>query len=506
MKLKSTFWIAKSALLVAASVSLASCNLLDSVYDIDPAVVPENQTETGQAGVEQTLAAEDFDTIRARDPQAAIGAKGHPKILAAHGGAYQSEKLENMLAVITGKLISQTNEPDRAYDITVLNSPSVNAFALPGGYLYVTRGLLALANDASEVAAVLAHEMAHVSSNHGLQRNREARAADIAAQVVDNVVSSPLVGQVAQATTKQRLASFSQKQELQADAVGIKLVTTSGYDGFGAARFLESMDRYSAWRSALAEGGADMSSSHPSTPQRIDLARRHARIAGPPGSGKRDRDRFLTGIDGMVFGETANEGYVRGNSYSHAKLGVTFSVPEDFSLTNRSDAVIAAGPNEQALRFDAVPIEGTPQEPGAYLKSGWVNGLDPATVTNSTVNGLPSANGLAQAGDWQFAITVVNFDERHYRFILAAPRFGDGVAGRGQAIASTFRQLSKADRTKLKPLRLRIVKARPNDSVRSLVRKMKGVRSPETLFRTLNGLNESGGVKSGQKVKIVTDR
>lgn len=498
MKLKSTFRIAKIALLIAASASLASCNLLDSVSDLDPAVVPENQTETAQA-------AENFDAVRARDPQAAIGAKGHPKILAAHGGAYQNEKLENMLAVITGRLIAQTNEPDRAYDITVLDSPSVNAFALPGGYLYVTRGLLALANDASEVAAVLAHEMAHVSSNHGLQRNREARAADIASQVVSNVVSNPVVGQVAQATTRQRLASFSQKQELQADAVGIKLVAAGGYDGFGAARFLESMDRYSAWRSSLAAAGDDMSSSHPSTPQRIELARRHARIAGPPGSGEKARDRFLAGIDGMVFGETAREGYVRGNNYSHAKLGVTFAVPNDFTLTNRSDAVIAAGPGEQALRFDAVPIEGTPQAPTDYLKSGWVNGLDPATVAGGTINGLPSASGQARAGDWQFAITVVNFDGRHYRFILAAPRFGQGVAGRGQSIASTFRELSKADRAKLKPLRLRIIKARAGDSVERLTRKMRGVKNPGILFRTLNGLNDSARMKPGQKIKIVTD-
>lgn len=498
MKLRSTFSTVRPVLLVASLSLLASCRLLDSALEIDPAVVPpQNSTEAART-------VEDFDSVQARDPQAGIGAKGHPKILAAHGGAYQDQKLEKLLAVITGKLVAQTNEPDRAYNITVLDSPAVNAFALPGGYLYVTRGLLALANDASEVAAVLAHEMAHVSSNHGLQRNREAKAADIAAQVVSDVVSNPVIGKVAQATTKQKLASFSQRQELQADAVGIKLVGTSGYDAFGASRFLESMDRYSAWRSSLASSEVDMASSHPSTPQRIELAKRHARIAGAPGSGQRDRNRLLAGVDGMIFGETAREGFVRGNNYAHAKLGITFSVPEDFDLTNRTDAVIASGPNEQALRFDAVPIAGTPEAVDEYLISGWVNGLDPTTVTKTAINGFPAATGQALAGDWQFTITVINFNKRHHRFILAAPRSEQGVETRSQAIASTFRKLSQSDRRKLKPLRLRVVSVQAGDTVQSMTRKMRGVRRPADLFRTLNGLGRNARLAPGQKVKVVS--
>ena len=119
-----------------------------------------------------------------------------------------------------------------------MNSPSVNAFALPGGYLYVTRGLLALANDTSEVAAVLAHEMAHVSSNHGLERSKQAKVVDIADRVVSDVVTNPMIGEVAKASTERRLAAFSQRQELQADAVGIKHSVRAGFDPFAASRFL----------------------------------------------------------------------------------------------------------------------------------------------------------------------------------------------------------------------------------------------------------------------------
>ena len=206
-----------------------------------------------------------FDALRAKDPQAKLGAKEHPKILAANGGEYKSAKLEQMLVPIAGALVTFTDDPDRAYNITVLNSPSVNAFALPGGYLYVTRGLLALANDQSEIAAVLAHEIAHVSSNHGIERSRQAKAAGIAERVVNDVVTSDIAGKVAKANTARRMSSFSQAQELQADAIGIKLIGKSGYDPFASARFLESMKRFADWRSALNSNEDDMSSSHPST-------------------------------------------------------------------------------------------------------------------------------------------------------------------------------------------------------------------------------------------------
>ena len=113
-----------------------------------------------------------FENLQKGDPQSSIGKSQHPKILAAYGGAYSDPELEQTLATIVGRLSAVTDDPNRAYRITVLNSPNVNAFALPGGYLYVTRGLLALANDSAEVAAVLAHEMGHVTLNHGIERQR----------------------------------------------------------------------------------------------------------------------------------------------------------------------------------------------------------------------------------------------------------------------------------------------------------------------------------------------
>jgi len=446
-----------------------------------------------------------FEALRAKDPQSKIGAEGHPKVLSANGGAYQNQKLEELLAVVVGRLVTHSNDPDRAYDITVLNSPSVNAFALPGGYLYVTRGLLALANDAAEVAAVLAHEMAHVASNHGVLRSKQAKVVDIAERVTSEVVTNPVVAQVAKASTERRLATFSQKQELQADAVGIKLLGEAGFDPFAAARFLIAMDQFAEWRTSQNSANVDMSSSHPSTPRRIELARRHARLMGPPGTGDRNRTRFLAGIDGMVFGDAGKQGIIRGNRFSHLKLGVTFTVPEPFVLSNREDAVLASGPGEVAMRFDAENKTFAQPTPSIYLKSGWVNGLLAETVQATTINGLPAATAQALAGDWKFVVTIVEFERRYFRFIVAAPRSASQIELPSRQIASSFRSMSKREVARLKPLTIRVETVKVGDTVGSLAARMQGVSRKPALFRSLNGLTANATVKVGDKVKLVVE-
>ena len=489
------------AVFFAGCLALSSCQVLSSAESIEQTVAPEsNKKLVAETGSKVT-----FDGLRAKDPQAKLGAAEHPKILATYGGAYENSGLETLLALIVGRLVAQSNDSGRAYEITVLNSPTVNAFALPGGYLYVTRGLLALANDESEVAAVLAHEMAHVSSNHGVLRSRQAKVVDIADRVVSEVVSNPLVGKVVKASTEQRLVKFSQRQELQADAVGIKTLGKAGFDPYGSSRFLISMDRYSSWRSKLSSGGEDMSSSHPSTPRRIELARRHARLVGPPGTGVKKRVRFLQGIKGIKFGDTAKEGFIRGQQFSHLKLGISFRVPSGFELSNKADSVLAAGPNEMALRFDGVNSKGQLASPVGYMKSGWVNGLDASTVKARNINGMKAAVGRAYAGNWQFSISVVRNKGRYYRFILAAPRSNQGVVAIGDVIASSFKNLTQAEKSRIKPLVINVVKVKQGDTIASMSARMKGVSSKTELFRTINALGVGRRLKLGQSVKLISE-
>ncbi len=435
-----------------------------------------------------------------------IGRDQHPRILATYGGAYSDAKLERMLAGIVGRLTTVSDNPGQTYRITILNSPSINAFALPGGYLYITRGLIALANDSAELAAVIAHEMAHVTANHGILRQKKEKEAELANRVVQLVLSDKEEGRKALIRGKLRLAQFSRNQELQADAIGISAMGEAGFDAYAAARFQESMSSYTAFRSisGASDPSLDFLATHPSTPQRVTLALGHARKFGGKGSGVAERDRYLAGIDGMIYGDSAEEGFVRANRFSHPGLGITFAAPAGFEIENRPEAVIATDSSGVAIRFDGVDIK-----PGtsltAYIASGWVQGLRTETIRATTVNGLEAATALASAGEWDFDITVIRYKGRVYRLLTAAPRGSGKLSMAAQAARNSFRELTPQERAALRPLHVRIVTASADDTVEKLAARMTGATRLVDLFRVLNALGPNDTVQPGQKVKIIAE-
>jgi predicted Zn-dependent protease len=349
--------------------------------------------------------------------------------------------------------------------------------------------------------------MGHVTANHGLQRQKLEAEEALATRVVSDVLGESPTAKAALIRGKLRLAQFSRNQELEADAIGIKSSGSAGYDPFAAARFLQSMQAYSDLRSVTgaADASLDFLASHPSTPQRVDLALRHARQFGAPGLGDRDRDAFLSGIDGMLFGDTPEEGYVRGTTFLHPRLGVSFSVPAGFVIDNSAAAVTATGPNDIAVRFDGVAIDqGTALTD--YLKSGWVAGLEESSVRPETINGSEGAIARAEAGGWRFDITVIRAGGQVYRLLTAAPQQSQQLDDVAQYVGTSFKLLSAAEKADLKPLRIKVVTVQPGQTIATLSAAMSGVDKKLELFRVLNEVAPGGNVSVGQKVKIITDR
>ena len=446
------------------------------------------------------------DKVSKGDSLAQLGASQHPRILQTYGGEYSDPKLERMVAKIVGKLTAVSDKPDQTYRITILNSPNVNAFALPGGYVYVTRGLLALANDSSEVAAVLAHEMAHVTANHGILRQQKEAEVELTNQVVSEVLEDHSAERETAIRGKLRLAQFSRNQELQADAIGIKMLGQAGYDPFASPRFLQAMEAYAAYRnvSGATDATLDFLASHPSTPQRIQLATDQARKVGAPGVGKTDREDFLNGIDGMIFGDTADEGYIRGNQFIHPKLGITFTVPEGFTIDNSSAAVIASGNNDIAVRFDGVALP-RGSSPVDYIKSGWVSGLDPSTIQAITINGLEAARAHAANDRWQFDVVVIFVKNHVFRFLTAAPKNSSELNSVANATTSSFKALSSREISALKPLRIHVLTIKGGETVASVAARMQGTNAKEKLLRIINALPATANLSAGDRIKIISE-
>ncbi|TCL93051.1 putative Zn-dependent protease [Rhizobium sp. PP-WC-2G-219] len=447
------------------------------------------------------------DEVQKNDPRAQMGAREHPRIVASYGGEYKDEKTERLVARITGALTAVSENPNQSYRITLLNSPAINAFALPGGYLYVTRGLLALADDASEVAAVLSHEMAHVTANHGIQRQQREEAEVIASRVVSEVLSSDLAGKQALARGKLRLAAFSRNQELQADVIGVRMLGEAGYDPYAAARFLDAMAAYSRFSSVDpdTDQSMDFLSSHPNAPQRVELARRHARAFGPEGTtGDRGRDYFLDGIDGLLYGDSPQEGYVRGQTFLHGKLGIRFDVPAGFQIDNKAEAVLATGPGEIAIRFDGV-ADTQRRSLTDYIASGWVTGLQPETIHAITINGLEAATARASAERWDFDVTVLRIDTQIYRFLTAVPKGMPSLEPTADVLRKSFRRMSPQEAAALKPLRIRVITVGPGDTLATLSARMMGTDRKLDLFRLINALQITSTIKPGDRIKIISE-
>jgi predicted Zn-dependent protease len=446
------------------------------------------------------------DNVAGNTRLAALAKAQHPRILATYGGEYSDPKLERMVAKVVGSLTTVSANPTQTYRITILNSPNVNAFALPGGYLYITRGLLALANDSAELAAVIAHEMGHVTANHGLQRQQLEAEEGIATKVVADVLGDSPSAKAALIRGKLRMAQFSRNQELEADAIGIKSVGEAGYDPYAASRFLQSMSAYTDFRSisGATDASLDFLASHPNTPQRIDLAQRHARQFGPPGVGTRARDSFLAGIDGLLYGDTPEEGYVRGNTFLHPRLGVSFSVPDGFVIDNSAAAVTATGPGDMAVRFDGVSID-KGRSLAEYIRSGWVAGLNDASVRPETIDGNEAAVATASADGWQFDIAVIRANGQVYRLLTAAPSASKALDSVARSVSGSFRVLSAAEKAALKPLHIQVVTVKPGQTMGSLSAAMIGVDRKLDLFRVLNAMSPGASVSAGEKVKIITD-
>ena len=434
------------------------------------------------------------DNRRFETRETRLGASQHPRIVESYGGLYADPKVERMVAGIVGRLTEAAPESTETYRVFLLDSGSVNAFALPGGYLYVTRGLLALADDSAELAAVIAHEMAHVVADHGIERQRRVERTEIAERVADRVMG----GRKARtAVAKQQLdaASFSRAQELEADRIGIKMMADAGFDPSAAVDFLRSMASYTAYRAASqGKENLDFLATHPAAPQRLSALKNLAKSLEGEG-GARDRDRYLAGIDGLAYGDSADAGYVRGNLFAHPRLGVAFEVPEGYALENAPDAVVATGPGDVALRFDAVPAEGG--DPLAYLRGGWVAGLSEPTVEATSVAGFPGARARAFAGGYAFDVAVARVDGRFYRFLTAAPPGTGDLRQRADAIIKTFRRLAPDERDGLRPLRLVIREGGGAGA-------MRGVERSAELYRVLNARGESRKALD-RKVKIVVD-
>lgn len=456
-----------------------------------------------------------FTALMSPQQEVAIGRQEHPKALKAFGGAYDDKSIQAYVEQIGQNLVRGTERQDVSYRFTVLDSPVVNAFAIPGGYVYVTRGLLALANSEAEVAGVIGHEIGHVTGRHSAERYSQSVVVGLLGAVVTQSLASdiPRIGDVTSLGSDLFLKSYSRGQELEADTLGIRYIARQGYDPFAVPHFLESLDMDDQLQAKLGNGNGggqmDFFATHPRTADRVVKALQEAGAYPVSGQEKINHDFYLKKIDGMVYGSSPNEGYVRGNMFIHPKLGFMFEVPKGFKIENRPSEVLARNGEGVAIIFDTANGSNV-DDPQVFLTGVWAPRSPLANVERISVNGLPAATATltqnSRSGPVDIRLVAIRWtDGNYYRFVFVTPtRLTRAYVEPLRATTHTLRRLSAEEARQYPPLHIRVVEVKDGDTVGSLSARMSFDDFREERFRALNRLGPSAKLRPGDLVKIVT--
>lgn len=454
-------------------------------------------------------------SISAKDK--AEGTKANPQLVAEYGGALTGPQAD-YVATIGKKIAVQSGLSNSSSDFTVtlLDSSINNAFAIPGGYIYTTRQLVALMNNEAELGGVLGHETAHVALRHSAQRQSAAtknQVIGVIGAILSGVVlgGSSKIGQLLQSGFMQGsqllTLKFSRKQESEADSYGVQFLRKAGYDPRAMSTVLQSLANQNALDAKLmgtSDQVAEWASTHPDPASRVRTA---ASLAGTA-TGVTNRDTFLTRIAGLTYGDSAAQGFAEGRSFKHPIEKLAFDAPAGFFLVNGMQAVAIGGTSGKG-QFTTAAFNGNLD---AYVTAQFAalaqsnqTQLTPSAIQHTTVNGIPAAyaNARVANGTSQVDVTVFAYQwtaTQAYHFLTITQ------AGQNpfDAMFGSMRRLSVAEASALRPRKLAVVTVKSSDTLQSLAGRMAYTDAPLERFLVLNGLASTSRLVPGQKVKLVT--
>ncbi len=459
--------------------------------------------------------------------QNAIGAEQHPNVLRQFGGEIDNAKVTTYVAEIGQELVSFTDQANDPWTFTVLDSPVVNAFAVPGGYVYVTRGLLALANDEAELAGVLAHEIAHIVESHMDDRNDagdDALREGLLGALIGGLLSDGenRLGDAIKSGVEASvgyIGQFSQEQEFEADKLGVELLAKAGFDPLAQADFLESLSAEHALESLLAGREYNPNSvaffaTHPADGARVERALRAADLYDTPQTRPRNQAGYFDVIDGLVYGDSAEQGFVRQHAFFHPVMRFAYQVPDSFIITNSAQSVRARGEN------GGVMILTGGQAPNGsltrYIERSWVRDIARQqrvgriqNLRRLEINGLEAATAIVplttRNGEAILRLTVIRRDGYLFRISGTSPVDNPAIDAAIFEAMKSFRSLEDWEAELLQPYRISVERVGWRDSVESYAKQMPFIMYNEERFRALNGLDTGEELERGDFVKIILD-
>jgi predicted Zn-dependent protease len=421
-------------------------------------------------------------------------------------GAYADPELSAYVQSIGQALVPHTHRPQLGYQFAVLDTPVVNAFAVPGGYIYVTRGILALMGSEAELAVVLGHELGHVNARHSIRRMSEMMLVQVGL-AVGSALSETFaeVAGLAGVGVQLLFLKYSRDDERQADALGVEYSRKGVYNPGEMIAFFSSLEKLGDLSGGHALPG--FLSTHPLTGERIEKVKQML-TAGDQTLEVRERP-YLRRIDGLVYGDDPRQGYVEGGRFYHPEMAFTFSIPSGWKVVNTPTQVMLSSPDEKAALV--LQAEKTTEDLPGYTrkKAGQIQGSQFVGDDYLNIPGLASVHQIyrvdqQQGGAISLRLSAIRKGELVYAFSAVAgssdfPRFDSEF----KRTAQSFAQLSDPAFLRRRPREVKLIEANGRQTLQEIFSSAGVAKDLWPSVAILNGMHLSARPPQGQLVKVV---
>ena len=444
-----------------------------------------------------------------------LGAKEHQKIIAQYG-IYRDKDLQDYVSMVGQRVAAQSSRPNLEYHFTLLDDEIINAFALPGGYVYVTRGMLTHVNTESELAAILGHEVAHVTEKHGLRNQSKAKLLDLAAQIASAVTGTAGVYDLGGILGGVLLKGYSREFELEADAVGSRYMAKAGYSPdamLNTIEILKDKDRIEIAHARIEKRTPKVYhgflSTHPDGDTRYKRAIMESSVLLTDYEQSIEKDDFLTKLDGLRYGPTKQIGVVRKNVFYHKNLGIKLRFPQGWRIESGARGVQAVSAvSDAVLAFSTARLAKKVGGRDFFETMG----MEIREGKDLTIGGLPAFLGIADRAETPFgrrpARVAAIFNERRrvaYILIGAGAQDLHKIAADRDFIATifSFDKMNAEDRKKAVKPKLEVITVEEGMTMEQLAAASPITNYALDKLRVINGLYPKGQPEVGQMLKII---
>ena len=436
-----------------------------------------------------------------------LGRKTDGQVVSQYG-IYEDQKLTDYINGLCHRFGKLSHRPNLNYQFKIMDTATVNAFAVPGGYIYFTRGILAHLNSEAELAGVMGHEMGHITARHSAQQYTRAQFAQVGlglGMILSETVRS--FGGLAQVGVEMLFLRFSRDNERQADDLGVEYASKGGYDASQMASFFDTLERMHS--KSDRSGLPNWFSTHPNPIDRQATVKKRAKEWKQKLGAKNlkiNRDLYLRRIDGLVYGEDPRQGYIEQGVFYHPLLRLQFPVPSKWKLENTRSFVRMVSDQKDAAIIFSLSSAQSPKEAAQSFAN-----QNQATVIESgraEVNDLPAFRMIAQVRSSKGAVQAMSYfiqkDNKVYVFHgFSAPSRFDLYSPAFKETMTQFRNLSDSKKLNVKPNRIRIRSTHVAGSMQQALRSLGVPADKLKELAVLNGKHLNENVPAKTLLKIV---